>query len=165
MVERGKDHLGALCVVAANLAERAWAVMDRGMPYVVCDTDGRPVTAEEAKAIIAEHWTVPADVRVRRRSKKVGKAPRTSSRDDRSLAREAQANGATFPGGHPQPPAPVSSTKRTPVLLERLLDNRSSIGNQVAKTWRRLWKVQAQRPSSLRGLSMDVAAGSQVVRP
>lgn len=76
MVERGKDHLGALCVVAANLAERAWAVMDRGMPYVVCDTDDRPVSAEEAKAIIAEHWTVPADVRARRRSKKAGKAPK-----------------------------------------------------------------------------------------
>ena len=44
MVERGKDHLGALCVVAANLAERFWAVMNRGMPYVICDTDGRPVT-------------------------------------------------------------------------------------------------------------------------
>jgi transposase len=76
MVERGKDHLGALCVVAANLAERAWAVMDRGMPYVICDTDNRPVTAEEAKAIIADQWTVPADVRARRRSKKAGKAPK-----------------------------------------------------------------------------------------
>jgi len=32
MVERGKDHLGALCVVAANLAERFWAVMNRGRP-------------------------------------------------------------------------------------------------------------------------------------
>ncbi|MEA2704307.1 MAG: hypothetical protein QOD63_2252 [Actinomycetota bacterium] len=76
MVERGKDHLGALCVVAANLAERAWAVMDRGMPYVICDVDGTPVTPEEAKAIIAERFTVPADVRARRRSKKVGKAPK-----------------------------------------------------------------------------------------
>ena len=76
MVERGKDHLGALCVVAANLAERAWAVMDRRMPYVICDTDGRPVTVDEAKAIIAEHRTVPADVRGRRRTKKVGKAPK-----------------------------------------------------------------------------------------
>ena len=75
MVERGKDHLGALCVVAANLAERFWAVMNRSMPYVICDTDGRPVTPAEAKAIIAEHWTVPADVRARRRSKKTGKAP------------------------------------------------------------------------------------------
>jgi Transposase len=34
MVQRGKDHLGAICVVAAHLAERAWTVMDRGMPYV-----------------------------------------------------------------------------------------------------------------------------------
>ena len=97
MVERGKDHLGALCVVAANLAERAWAVMDRGMPYVICDTDGRPVTPAEAKAIIAEHWTVPADVRARRRSKKVGKAPNKSSRHDRSQTHEAPTDEATFP--------------------------------------------------------------------
>ena len=48
------------------------------MPYVICDTDGRPVTPTEAKAIIAEHWTVPADVRARRRSKK-GKAPQAVS--------------------------------------------------------------------------------------
>lgn len=75
MVERGKDHLGALCVVAANLAERFWAVMNRAMPYVICDTDGRAVTPDEAKTIIAEHWTVPAEVRARRRSKKAGKAP------------------------------------------------------------------------------------------
>ena len=74
MVERGKDHLGALCVVAATLAERTWAVMDRAMPYVICDTNGTPLTPTETKAVIAAHWTVPADVRARRRSKK-GKAP------------------------------------------------------------------------------------------
>jgi transposase len=78
MVERGKDHLGALCVVAANLAERFWAVMNRGMPYVICDTNGRAVDPDEAKAIIAEHWTVPPEVRARRRSKKKGKAPQTT---------------------------------------------------------------------------------------
>jgi transposase len=75
MVERGKDHLGALCVVAANLAERFWAVMHRAAPYVICDTDGRPVEPDQAKAIIAERWTVPDEVRARRRSKKMGKAP------------------------------------------------------------------------------------------
>jgi transposase len=74
MVQRGKDHLGALCVVAAHLAERAWAVLDRDMPYVICDTDGTPVTPEQAKQIIAEHWTVPEEVRRRRRNRK-GKAP------------------------------------------------------------------------------------------
>jgi transposase len=74
MVQRGKDHLGAVCVVAAHLAERAWAVMDRGTPYLICDTDGTPVTGAQAKAIIAEQWTVPEEVRRRRRNKK-GKAP------------------------------------------------------------------------------------------
>lgn len=75
MVERGKDHLGALCVVAAHLAERAWRVMQRGTPYVVRDVDGNPVTSVEAKAIINERYNVPAEVRARRRSKKAGKAP------------------------------------------------------------------------------------------
>jgi transposase len=74
MVERGKDHLGAICVVAAHLAERAWAVMDRGTPYVICETDGTPVTPQQAKAIIAQRWTVPEQVRQRRRNRK-GKAP------------------------------------------------------------------------------------------
>lgn len=75
MVERGANHLKALCVVAAHLAERAWAVLARGTPYELRDTDGRPVSRQEAKAIIAERFTVPEEVRRRRRSKKVGKAP------------------------------------------------------------------------------------------
>jgi transposase len=74
-VERGATHTKALCVVAAHLAERAWAVMARGTPYVVRDTDGRPVGKVEAKAVIAEHWTVPEEVRRRRRNKKGGKVP------------------------------------------------------------------------------------------
>lgn len=74
MVERGANHLKALCVTAAHLAERTWVVMERGMPYVICDTDGRAVSPEEASAVIVEHWTVPEEVRRRQRSKK-GKAP------------------------------------------------------------------------------------------
>ncbi|MGH9097153.1 MAG: IS110 family transposase [Acidimicrobiales bacterium] len=77
MTERGKNHLGAVCVVAANLAERTWAVMERGTPYVIRDTDGRPVGADEAKAIISERFNVSDEVRARRRSKKSGgKAPK-----------------------------------------------------------------------------------------
>jgi len=103
MVERGKDHLGALCVVAANLAERFWAVMNRQMPYVICDTDGRPVTADEAKAIIAQHWTVPPEVRARRRSRKAGKAPQ------QVLTAQAKPN-AQRAGTRGDLPHPASST-------------------------------------------------------
>ena len=94
MVERGKDHLGALCVVAAHLAERFWAVMTRATPYIIYDIDGRPVTADQAKAIIAEHWTVPPEVRARRRSKKAGKAPQqVHIAHDKPNARDAGKRG------------------------------------------------------------------------
>jgi hypothetical protein len=99
MVERGKDHLGALCVVAAHLGERAWTVMDRGMPYVLCDTDGTP---QQAKAIIAQQWTVPEEVRRRRRSSK-GKAPQQ--------VLQGHAHGAQRATRRPSPP-PASLGRR-----------------------------------------------------
>jgi hypothetical protein len=79
MTERGATHLKACCVVAGHLAERAWAVLSRGTPYVICDNNGNPVTPDQAKQIIAERWTVPEDIRKRRRSRKIaGKAPQTA---------------------------------------------------------------------------------------
>jgi transposase len=80
IVECGANHVKALCVVAAHLAERAWAVMARGMPYVVCDINGEPVTAGAAKTIIAQQWTVPPLVRARRRSTKTTKAGKAPQR-------------------------------------------------------------------------------------
>jgi hypothetical protein len=113
MVQRGKDHLGAVCVVAAHLAERAWTVMDRGTPYVVCDTDGTPVTPAQAKAIIAEHWTVPEQVRRRRRNKK-GKAPQQvltgQVHGARSVTRRPSPSSATLG----QPPSRVKPTQAQP---------------------------------------------------
>jgi transposase len=108
MVERGKDHLGALCVVAAHLAERFWRVMHRGTPYVVCDIDGRPVDADEAKAIIADRYTVPEEVRQLRRSKKAGKAPQeVHSGHHRSDARGADKRGDLPRAATPAPPRPT----------------------------------------------------------
>ena len=100
MVERGAEHLKACCVVAAHLAERLHAVLLRGMPYVVCDIDGTPVDTATAKQIIAEQWTVPADVRARRRSRKhppgskAGKAPQQVHKGhDRSDTRRVDKRG------------------------------------------------------------------------
>jgi len=100
MVERGKDHLGALCVVAATLAERFWTVMNRQMPYVICDTDGRAVEHNEAKKIIAEHWTVPPEVRARRRSKKAGKAPQTARAGQSRRGDLPQPQSSALPSGN-----------------------------------------------------------------
>jgi len=46
-----------------------------GTPYVIRDTDGQLVTPHQAKTIIVGRWTVPPEIRARRRSKKTGKAP------------------------------------------------------------------------------------------
>ncbi len=99
MTERGATHLKACCVIAGHLAERAWAVLNRGTPYIICDTNSNPVTAAEAKAIIAERWTVPEDIRKRRRSRKItGKAPQTAT---------------TRPDRRGDPPRPRSSRSRS----------------------------------------------------
>ena len=46
---------------------------------MICDNHGNPVTPAEAKQIIAERWTVPEEIRKRRRSRKIaGKAPQTA---------------------------------------------------------------------------------------
>ncbi|MGQ0465377.1 MAG: hypothetical protein ACT4QG_08650 [Sporichthyaceae bacterium] len=118
MVERGADHLKARCVVAGHLAERAWAVLRRGMPYVVCDTNGEPVTPQQAKAIIAEQWTVPVEVRARRRSRKAGKAPQA-----RPVGRAKPETQGHRHGRRPSPPTIVAepSTQRQPRPANRRL--------------------------------------------
>jgi hypothetical protein len=96
MTERGATHRKALCVVAARLAERAWLTLARGEPYRICDLDGRPVTPEQAKRLIAKSFTVTPEVRRRRSSTKTGKAPHTALKAQGKSQREA-GHEATFP--------------------------------------------------------------------
>ena len=126
MVERGKDHLGALCVVAANLAERSWAVMNRGMPYVICDTDGRPVDPRRGQSRSSPSTgpcpprSAPAGAARRR-----GRPPRTVLTGQS----KPHARGAGKRGDLPQP-ASSAAPRRRPTSTDEPLDNPSSIGNQ-----------------------------------
>jgi hypothetical protein len=116
MVERGAPHIKALCVVAAQLAERAWAVLRRGTPYQLRDVDGRPLSREQAKAIVADRYTVPEDVRRRRRSKKSrrgGKAPQQVLKGHA----QAGARGAT----HTRRPSPTPSSDSRLTHIKQVL--------------------------------------------
>lgn len=131
MVERGKDRLGATCVVAANLAERAWTVMRRGEPYVIRDTDGRPVTPSQAKAIIDHQWTVP-----RRRAGTATLQEGEEGPQERPHGTIETSNGST---GRPSPqpilgPRQLTVKPRTPVRPKKILGARSPIGNQSSST-------------------------------
>jgi hypothetical protein len=97
MTERGATHRKALCVVAARLAERAWLTLARGEPYIICDLAGQPVTPEQAKQLIAAQFTIPTEVRLRRRSsKKAGKVPHAALKAQVKSQHEA-GHEATFP--------------------------------------------------------------------
>ena len=116
IVERGAHHQKALCVVAARLAERAWIVMARGEPYELRDVDGAPVSAAEAKAIIADRYQVTEEVRRRRRSRKnAGKAPQQ--------VLEAQYQVTRTQRGHTRRPSPRHyPTPNTPSRQEQAVN-------------------------------------------
>ena len=92
-----------------------------GQPYQIRDTDGRPVSVDEAKAIIADRWTVPEDVRRRRRSlqTRAGKAPRQVVA--RHAKPSAELAGMRRPSPEPMVPEPPTPIKEVlPAIAERL---------------------------------------------
>ena len=73
-----------------------WTMVGFGWWAVETKSDGTPVTAEEAKQIIAERYTVPPEVRRRRRSgNQKGKIPQQPLTGGKS--RPTAGHEATFP--------------------------------------------------------------------
>ncbi|MBC7249999.1 MAG: transposase [Anaerolineae bacterium] len=68
-----KHACQAVCACATHLLDRVRAVLRDGRPYELRDVDGRPITWQEARAIIAERYHVPDEVR-KRNSKRARKA-------------------------------------------------------------------------------------------
>jgi hypothetical protein len=90
---------------------------------VICDTNGTPLTPEQAKQIIAQRYTVPEEVRRRRRNRKdAGKALTKSFKEMQALkAQRGDPPRRRVLAGA----APTSSQSNNP------LDDPTSIGNQV----------------------------------
>lgn len=65
MVHKGKHHVQAVCHCATHLLDRVRAVLRDERPYELRDTEGTPVTWQQARAIIAEQYHVPEEVRQR----------------------------------------------------------------------------------------------------
>jgi len=67
IMERRLHHYSAICHLATTLVTRIAACMRSGQLYVVRDVDGTPVDNEEARAIIAKRYSIPAAARRRSR--------------------------------------------------------------------------------------------------
>src|SRR5947209_589461 len=63
VVDEGKHHNSALCHLAANVATRIAACWRRREPYLLRDTDGRPITQAEGRAIVQQRFKIGDDVR------------------------------------------------------------------------------------------------------
>jgi hypothetical protein len=99
MMNTGKHHNSALCPVAAVLLTRLVACLRAGRPYQIRDVDGRIITEEEGKAIVAERYQIPPQIRAARIT--VSKAKSQKRRDERAKQGVAERSKTT-PG-----PAPV----------------------------------------------------------
>ena len=78
MIDAGKHHNSALCHIATTLLTRIIACWRAGQPYVLRDVDGTAVTIEQARAIIAERYAIPKDLRARRRTTDTARTDRRS---------------------------------------------------------------------------------------
>lgn len=112
MTASGASHLKALCVVASHLAVRLYQVLGRGTPYELRDIDGRAITPEEGKALVKANWTVPEEVRRKRRSKKTRKAPQQLLEGNAKRTRRARARRPS--------PASILPPSSTPGVPERM---------------------------------------------
>lgn len=63
MVAAGKHHTSATCHIATTLLTRVVACWRNQTPYQLRDTDGTAITPAQARAIIAQRYTVPAGIR------------------------------------------------------------------------------------------------------
>jgi hypothetical protein len=80
MVDTGKHHNSALCHIATTLLTRIAACWNSQTPYQLRDAGGRPVDSAEARAIIAERYQIPEDIRRARATTGTGRRSKESQR-------------------------------------------------------------------------------------
>ncbi len=87
MVTKGKHHNQAVCACATHLLDRVFVVLRDHKPYEVRHGDGHPVTPDEARALIAQQYAIPDEVRHRttkryRQARRDRRAEKNQKRED-----------------------------------------------------------------------------------
>lgn len=92
MLNKGNHHNQAVCACATHLLDRVRVILLEDRPYQLRDPDGFPVTPEQARAIIAQRYTVPDEVRQRnnRRARKKRAEERAERKHRRRQRRRRQ---------------------------------------------------------------------------
>jgi transposase len=83
MMHKGKHHTQAVCACATHLLDRVLAVLRADKPYEMRDSDGIAISAQQARALIVERYTVPAEIR--RRTNKRNRRQQADHRAERRV--------------------------------------------------------------------------------
>jgi transposase len=67
MVRKGHHHKQALCAVATRLVNRIGKVLRTGEAYELRDSTGKSISIAEGRAIVAEQFSIPVEIRNARR--------------------------------------------------------------------------------------------------
>lgn len=102
MVNKGKHHNQAVCTCATHLIDRVRVVLIQERPYELRDVDGRPVTKEEARRIIADRYTVSEAVR-QQTNQKARKARQEKQEENAERRRSRRRTQGADVGTSPQP--------------------------------------------------------------
>ena len=87
MVYHGKNHRQAMGAVMSHLGARVFAVLKEDRPYELRDTEGKPISKDDARRLILSKYQVPEDIRRerRRRNPKAINVPGASRKDGETL--------------------------------------------------------------------------------
>jgi hypothetical protein len=87
---RRLHHYSAICHLATTLLTRIASCWRSGQLYVVRDTDGTPVDATQARAIIAERYKIPPEARRRSKVPETASEPTGQESDEAAPSRPAR---------------------------------------------------------------------------
>lgn len=96
MVMSGRHHNSAICHIAMALLTRVVACWRRGERYVIRDIDGRQITAAEGRAIVAERYPIPGELRQGRRSVSIDRPRRRRTSRRSQESRSAPSTGPSM---------------------------------------------------------------------
>ena len=68
MMENGKHHTSAVCSVGAVLFTRIVTCIRKQQAYVIRDFNDQPITMQEGRLLVKQHYSIPEDVRKSRRT-------------------------------------------------------------------------------------------------
>ena len=97
MIDAGKHHNSALCHIATTLLTRIIACWRAEQPYQLRDVDGTPLTIDQARAIIAERYAIPKDLRARRRTTDTARTDRRNKESPSAPSTGPSKPNATTP--------------------------------------------------------------------